>query len=100
MFDFAYLNKPVLYCQFDRDDFFSGKHTYNKGYFDYEKDGFGEVEYNLEDTVERIIEYANNGCQLKEKYKKRIEEVFAYHDQNNCERIYQKLINMREEIQL
>lgn len=100
VFDFAYLNKPVLYCQFDRDDFFSGKHTYNKGYFDYEKDGFGEVEYNLEDTVERIIEYANNGCQLKEKYKKRIEEVFAYHDQNNCERIYQKLINMREEIQL
>ncbi len=99
VFDFAYLNKPVLYCQFDKDNFFSGKHTYNQGYFDYEKDGFGEVEYNLEDTVERILEYVNNGCQLKAKYKKRIDEVFAYHDKNNCERIYHKLINMREELQ-
>lgn len=41
-FEFAYLNKPVLYYQFDSEEFFA-THTYRKGYFDYEKDGFGEV---------------------------------------------------------
>ena len=61
-FDFAYLRKPIVYCQFDREEFFAGEHVYTKGYFDYERDGFGEVEYDLESTVDRIIEYMENGC--------------------------------------
>ena len=87
-FDFAYLRKPLIYCQFDREDFFSGEHTYTKGYFDYERDGFGEVETTLEGTVARIIEYMQNGCILREKYQKRIESTFAYNDKSNCERVY------------
>lgn len=97
-FDFAYLNKPVIYCQFDKEMFFGGNHTYKKGYFDYETDGFGEVEYNLEDTINLIIEYIENDCKLKEQYQKRIKDTFLYHDKNNCERVYQKLIEMRKTI--
>ncbi|EAK2206711.1 capsular biosynthesis protein, partial [Campylobacter coli] len=41
-FEMAVLKKPVLYYQFDKDEFFA-KHSYAKGYFDYEKDGFGKV---------------------------------------------------------
>ncbi|EOH1934176.1 CDP-glycerol:glycerophosphate glycerophosphotransferase [Campylobacter jejuni] len=41
-FEMAVLKKPVLYYQFDKDEFFA-KHLYAKGYFDYEKDGFGKV---------------------------------------------------------
>lgn len=41
--DFAYLRKPVIYAQFDKEKFFSGEHTYEKGYFDYENDGFGRL---------------------------------------------------------
>ena len=41
-FDFAYLKKPVIYCQFDRKEFFQS-HTYQEGYFDYGKMGFGEI---------------------------------------------------------
>ncbi|HEB9356650.1 TPA: CDP-glycerol glycerophosphotransferase family protein, partial [Campylobacter coli] len=41
-FEMAVLKKPVLYYQFDKDEFFV-KHSYAKGYFDYEKDGFGRV---------------------------------------------------------
>lgn len=97
VFDFAYLERPVIYCQFDVDEFFAGEHTYSKGYFDYERDGFGEVEYDLEHTVDRIIEYMENGCQMKEKYKKRVENFFAYHDKNNCQRVYDKIIQMLAE---
>lgn len=35
-FEFAYLRKPIVYYQFDKKAFFE-KHTYRKGYFDYEK---------------------------------------------------------------
>lgn len=94
VFDFAYLRKPILYCQFDEEEFFSGTHSYTKGYFDYERDGFGEVEYTLEGTVDRIIEYMENGCQLKDKYRQRIDDFFAFNDRNNCQRVYEKIIGI------
>ena len=43
--DFIYLEKPVVYCHFDREQFFAGEHSYSKGYFEYERDGFGEIVY-------------------------------------------------------
>ena len=92
VFDFAYLRHPVLYAQFDKDHFFSGEHTFSKGYFDYERDGFGEVEYDLEHTVDRIIEYMENGCQMKDEYRARADRFFAFNDRNNCRRVYEKLM--------
>lgn len=92
-FDFAYLHKPVIYAQFDSDVFFSGAHPYTKGYFDYSADGFGEVETTLTATIDRIIEYMQNGCQLKPKYRERIDNFFAFCDTNCCERIYQKILH-------
>ena len=92
VFDFAYLRKPVLYCHFDAETIFEGSHVYTKGYFDYERDGFGEVMYDLESTVDKIIEYVENGCQLKEVYKDRIERFFAFNDQNNCRRVLKKVL--------
>jgi CDP-glycerol glycerophosphotransferase (TagB/SpsB family) len=85
-FDFAYLRKPLLYCQFDYSEF-REKH-FQEGYFDYQRDGFGEIETNLEDTVCRIIEYMKNGCKLKDKYRIRIDSTFPFNDKNNCERVY------------
>lgn len=92
VFDFAYLRKPIIYSQFDKEEFFSGNHTVGMGYFDYERDGFGEVEYTLEDTVDRIIEYMENGCELKSEYRDRIDRFFAFDDQNNCQRLYDKIL--------
>ena len=93
-FDFAYLRKPVLYSQFDRDKFFEGEHSYTKGYFDYERDGFGEVCYDLETLVDTIIEYMKNDCQLKDKYRERIDNFFAYNDKNNCQRVYDEIMKL------
>lgn len=90
--DFVYLRKPVVYCHFDSEEFFSGKHTYEKGYFDYERDGFGEVTYDLNSLVDKVIEYMKNNCKLSSFYEKRIDQFFAYNDHNNCERLYNKLI--------
>lgn len=96
VFDFAYLRKPLIYCQFDKDEFFSGDHVYTQGYFDYERDGFGEVEYDVESTIDRIIEYVENDCELKPVYRERIDNFFAFHDQNNCKRVVEKIMNLQE----
>ena len=95
--DFAYLNKPVLYCQFDKAEFFAGEHMYEKGYFEYERDGFGDVVYDLDSCVEQIIKQLENGCEIQTKYLERINGFFEYQDQNNCERIYQKIIELMRE---
>ena len=96
VFDFAYLRKPIIYCQFDREEFFSGEHVYTKGYFDYERDGFGEVEYDLETTIDRIIEYVENDCKLKPMYRERIDHFFAFHDHDNCKRVVERIMNLPE----
>ena len=92
VFDAVYLGRPVVYTQFDKDQFFSGEHIYREGYFNYERDGFGEVEYTLESTVNRIIEYMMNGCEMKEKYKERADRFFAFRDKKNCQRVYEKIM--------
>lgn len=94
-FDFAYLYKPVVYCHFDIDEFYAN-HSFRKGYFDYDSDGFGEVEYNLDDTVQCLIEYINDDCRLKEEYRKRIDKFFTFHDHNNSARAYQEIRNLSE----
>lgn len=92
VFDFAYMRKPLVYNFFDADEFYAGGHTSSGGYFDDVKDSFGEVEYDLEATVNRIIEYMENGCQLKDMYRERIDRFFAYSDKNNCQRVYDKVM--------
>ena len=94
VFDFAYLRKPVLYCQFDRERVFAGEHVTRQGYFDYEKDGFGEVTYDLDSLVDLIIWYVKNGCMLKDLYRKRIDDFFAFNDQNSCKRVTEKILAM------
>jgi len=92
-FDFSYLKKPVIYSQFDREAFWTG-HTYTKGYFDYYKDGFGEVEETLEGTVERMVEYMERDCELKKQYREQIEAFFHYWDGKNSQRVYEKILDL------
>ena len=89
-FDYVYLRKPMFYAQFDYEEF--RRTQYEEGYFSYESDGFGEVEHTLEGTINRIIEYVENDCLLKDKYRQRIENTFAFNDKNNCERVYQAIL--------
>lgn len=86
-FDMAYLRKPVIYTHFDANH-------YAEGYFDYERDGFGEVEYDLQGTVDRIIEYMENDCKLKNIYRERIEGFYAFSDKNNSQRVFEKIMEL------
>jgi CDP-glycerol glycerophosphotransferase (TagB/SpsB family) len=98
VFDFAYMRKPVVYAHFDKEEFFAGEHVYTPGYFDYERDGFGEVTYDLDSTVDTLISYIESDCKLKEEYSERIENFFAFSDKDNSKRVIEKteeLVNIK-----
>lgn len=89
-FDFAYMRKPCVYYHFDFEDFY-GKH-YEKGNFDYETDGFGEIAKDEETLISEILRILENGMKPEEKYLSRMNAYFPLYDRNNCERIYRELI--------
>jgi CDP-glycerol glycerophosphotransferase (TagB/SpsB family) len=89
--DFALLHRPILYFQFDADTFFTSDHSYTKGYFDYERDGFGEVAPTVETLLALAREYLASGCPMQAIYRRRADAFFAFSDQNNCQRVYAAL---------
>ena len=91
-FDFAFLNKPVIYTQFDYEEY--RNNHYRKGYFDYILDGFGPVCLEIESCVDSIIDEIKSKCKIKKKYLKRIRKFFAFFDRFNNDRIYQAIRNL------
>lgn len=89
-FDFAYLGKPVIYSQFDKETFYQG-HLYNEGYFKYERDGFGPVITELDAVVDELVDLIKNDCKNKEEYIKRREAFYFFNDKNSCERIHKAI---------
>lgn len=95
-FDFLYLKKPVIYYQFDREQFFR-EHTYKPGYFKYENVELGYVCEKEDSLVCKICEYIENDCKVSKDHKDRIEALWIYHDKF-CDRVYKKIkeINCNE----
>lgn len=92
-FEMGYLKKPVIYYQFDEEEFFNS-HTYTKGYFDYKRDGFGPVVITQEELLTELEILIKNNCQVGESYRSNIENTFAFRDGKCCERIYQAIVEL------
>lgn len=94
-FEMAYFHKPVLYYQFDEEEFFK-RHTLTRGYFNYRTDGFGPVVTTEEDLLKELEILLQNDCKVGEPYKSNIENTFAFRDGKCCERIYQEILKLDE----
>ena len=92
-FEFSYLGKPVIYYQFDREEFFSS-HTYRAGYFDYVRDGFGEVVRDEGELLLAVRGSLLRGCEIEEKYKRRIDRFFKYRDMENSSRVVSEILKL------
>ncbi|HEG8499485.1 TPA: CDP-glycerol glycerophosphotransferase family protein [Campylobacter coli] len=92
-FEMAYLEKPVIYYQFDKEEFFISQ--WQKGYFDYKKDGFGPVVENEENLLKELESLLQNDCKPFGVYKDNIDSTFVFKDGRCCERIYAMLENMK-----
>lgn len=87
-FDFAYLKKPVIYYQYNCNDYHFDVET---GYFKYETMGFGEVCRNEDEIIELIGEYVKNDCEMKDEFIERVDDFYLYTDKNNCKRVHEAI---------
>lgn len=94
-FDFAYLRKPLIYYQFDEEAFFSTH--YERGYFDYRKDGFGPVATTENEILDYLEKVLQNKCVMKEEYRQRVNNFFAFDDQSACQRILKATLGAKYE---
>lgn len=92
-FEMAYLGKSVLYYQFDEKEFFA-KHHCAKGYFDYNKNGFGPVVNEEKALFKELENLLANDCKAKEPYKSNIKNTFEFKDNHNCARIYKEIMSL------
>lgn len=87
--DFAYMRKPVIYYQFDKEEY--RKKHWKQGYFVYEKNGFGDVLTNVNDVVNKTIYYIDNNYEIEPEYLERMKKFFELRDNKNCERIFNSI---------
>ena len=91
-FDMLYMKKPVIFYQFDYDNFRMAQ--YNEGYFSYSKNPFGNS-YKLKNDVFNEIEITiNNNYEVSDAYLTAHREYFRLFDTNNCKRVYEVAVNM------
>jgi CDP-glycerol glycerophosphotransferase (TagB/SpsB family)/glycosyltransferase involved in cell wall biosynthesis len=95
-FEMAFLEKSILYYQFDRKEFYSGSHNWQPGYFDYDADGFGPVCFDEKGLLNQLEESVNQNGKVDSIYQGRMAKFFAYRDGLNCERTYQAIKNLDE----
>lgn len=88
-FDFAYMKKPLLYFQFDYDEF-REKH-YREGYFQFPRDGFGPVVKTVDEVVDCLIESFEKNFEMEEVYQNRVDGFFKYRDGENCRRNFEEV---------
>ncbi len=90
-FDMGLLEKSILYFQFDRKEFYSGEHTLQPGYFNYDLDGFGPVCFDEKELLTQLEHCLKINGKMDAIYQERMAKFFAYRDGLNSERTYQAI---------
>ena len=83
-FDFAYMQKPEIYYQFDEAQYWGTHH--DRGYFDYRVDGFGPVVTDHGALLAALDAALANECEITEEMRAHIRDTFGTIDERNCER--------------
>jgi hypothetical protein len=86
-FNAAYLERPVVYYQFDAESVLGGGHTGRQDYFEYPRDGFGPVAETRGAAVDAAIQALEHGPRPLPEYQARIDATFTERDGRNCERL-------------
>ncbi|MBO3443027.1 CDP-glycerol glycerophosphotransferase family protein [Clostridium sp. CCUG 7971] len=87
--DFLYMNRPILFYQFDIDEY---KEKIDS-YIDLDNEMFGSLAYTKDDAVNKLIEIIDNDFEILESQKNERNKFFRYNDNKNCDRIYSAIVN-------
>ncbi|MDM5236856.1 CDP-glycerol glycerophosphotransferase family protein [Bacillus cereus] len=87
--DMYYLKKPIIFFQFDDT---------MDGYLDVEHELFGDTCIHVDELVQLLTFYINNGFKEKEKYGLLRNRLFSYVDQNNAKRIVEGIRSKEKQL--
>lgn len=88
-FDMVYMKKPVIFYQFDEEQF--RKYHYKQGWFDYHQTSFGRSCGTAKEVITELQYFLDNDFSVSKEYLDEHKKLFPIYDQKNCERIYQLL---------
>jgi len=95
-FNAAYLQRPVVYFQFDADEMALGGHTGRPGYFDFKRDGFGPVTTTVDEAIAAIRSIADHGPEPDAAA--RAEAAFPFRDGKCCVRVVKEIERLHKPI--
>lgn len=88
-FDFAYLKKPLIFFQFDYEDFIKGQ--YKPGYFRFDNQNLGKVCYDLDSICNNILKIIDKNFKIESQTEEYINSFFTIRDNKNCERTFNEI---------
>lgn len=91
-YDALYMDKPILFFQFDRDYF--DAHHYGQDYDRPEE--FGILAITPKQAVDALMGLIDNECEANEIFKEKAREVFPLRDADNCTRIFKEITKLEK----
>lgn len=88
-FDFAYMKKPIVYFQFDADEYRASH--YKEGYFSYKKHGFGPCCMTVTDVIDQLDQTIRENFTMQEKFLSRTKSFFGKIDNQNTDRVFREV---------
>jgi CDP-glycerol glycerophosphotransferase (TagB/SpsB family) len=92
--DMYYQKKPIIFYQFDLEDYMK----YQGSYIDMEKDLFGDRAYTVEKLIALIKRYAERNFNEENKYAMLRKEYLKYTDRQNSSRIFKEILNHKQQL--
>ena len=86
--DFMYMDRPILFYQFDVEKYKEEVDSY----IDLYNEMFGDVAYNKDQAVEKLVKIIESGFEVTESQRIARNKFFRYNDNGNCERIYNCIV--------
>ncbi len=93
-FDFAFMEKPVVFYQFDREEFLEAR---GGSFINHETELFGPVTTNLDTLSSYVQSYIDNKYQMYDNDKEKASRYFEYRDNKNSQRIFDIIENTLEQ---
>ncbi len=89
--DMLYLKKPVIFYQFDVEDY----KDIHGSYMNFDEDLFGDRASTVEQLIFYIKKTAGRDFAMDEQYVSKREKAFTYIDNDNSKRIWKAIMKMK-----
>lgn len=89
--DMFYMNKPVIFFQFDADKY----NEYEGSYIDMSTELFGDRAVSVAELNDLLFNLSHNNFEVPQEYRELRQSYFKYTDKNNSQRIFDEMKKLR-----